>query len=122
MYPVNLIIEVRSQEELEALKAGFEILSDLVKTPSSDFDVKKLTGPHISTIPGMLKRQTLRLIDSSQEARVLINGNIVAVGTIEDMQSRYKTECGMHANSNITMQEWQDGQYKQTKARLLQKL
>jgi hypothetical protein len=45
--------------------------------------------------------------DESQRARLLINGEEVKRGTVEQMKEAYKFQVDINPNANITVQEWQ---------------
>ena len=117
-FPVNLVIEIKSQEELDAIRGGFSILSGVITSK----DLELVEADKVSTVPELLERHQLRRIDSHKEARVLINGTEVAIGTKEEMIDRFKTECSMHQSSNIVVQEWIDGEFKPTLTRRIQQI
>ena len=100
-FPVNFVIEINSDQELEALREADQ---------SDD----------LSTIFELLKKGTLRLLDASKSARVLINSTQVAIGNQKDMLDRFKTECDMHLRSNVLYQEWVDGDFTTVRARRIQ--
>ena len=45
--------------------------------------------------------------DESQRARLLINGEEVKRGTVEQMKEAYKFQININPKANITVQEWQ---------------
>jgi hypothetical protein len=45
--------------------------------------------------------------DESQRARLLINGEEVKRGTVEQMKEAFKLQAGINAKANIAVQEWQ---------------
>lgn len=110
-FPVNLVLEIRTQEEYDYIQEGLKLLNatDLSKSPLA-FNL------------AFLRRVVVKLTDGTKESRVLINGQQIAMGTTEEMTKRYEGECAMHQKSNIVLEEWQDGGYKSSKSRRLQRL
>jgi len=111
-FPLNMVIKVNNQEELNILNDGYATL--IAATESLDVSTKNV-------LSGLIASAELRKVDSHEESRVLINGQEIAIGTKEDMVYRFKTECDMHQGSNVTMQEWKNGKFEQVKARRIQK-
>ena len=109
--PVNLVLEIRTQEEYDYIQTVVEFL----KKP--DTMLLPITAEEIA----LLDRITMRLPDTTKESRVLITGVQIAMGTLEEMNKRYETEIAMH-RSNVVLEEWQDGNYKSIRSRRLQKL
>ena len=109
-FPVNLVLEIRTQEEYDRAQ---EMLKSLGEKSKKDMDTVEV---------GLEDRAVIKMTDSSKESRVLVNGHQIASGTNEEMAKRYDTECAMHIRSNITLQEWQDGDYKPIRLRRLQKI
>lgn len=113
-FPQILTLEIRTQEEFDAVKLGLQALKGMNST--------LLDTEETALFDELLDRAVFKLADGSKEARVLINGQPIATGTTEEMTKRYQTECGMHAKSNIVLQEWQNGDYKALQSRRHQKL
>lgn len=106
-FPINLVLEIRTQEEYDHVQ---EILQRMESGNGSVLDRE------------LSQRVVAKLTDGTREARVLINGQQVAIGTTEEMSQRFLTECGMHQKSNVVLEEWQDGDYKSIRSRRLQRL
>lgn len=107
-YPVNLVVELQNEEEQKAAENAVQLLKDMAENNS-----EAVLSKHVE----ILDRAILKLVDSTQEARVLINGHVIITGTKEEMIDRFRTECDMHTKSNVVAQEWVDGDYKQFMAR-----
>ena len=112
-FPVRMVIELANEDELKTINEGFQLLRDA----ADNLDVSTK-----GTLGKLLDGAQLRQVDSHKEARVLINGQPIAIGTKEEMLDRFKTECSMHQTSNVVIQEWIDGDYKQVGARRVQKV
>jgi hypothetical protein len=107
-YPVNLVLQIQNEEE-------HSIVDKALNDPDS------LTADEISTFDKVMKTIQFRRQDSSTEARVRVGSTIISTGTNEDMEARFRTECAMHANSNVFVEEWISGVWTQRMARKLQK-
>ena len=110
-FPLNMVVKVDNQEELDVLNNGFIMLKDA----SENLDVSTK-----DTLHELLARAELRKVDSCQESRVLINGQPIVTGTKEEMIHRFRTECDMHQNSNVIMQEWKNGKFEAVRTRKVQ--
>ena len=108
-FPVNLVLEIRTQEE-------YDRIQEIRMAP----ETSELTLVAVEEM--LADRSVIKMTDISKESRVLVNGHPIANGTNEEMAKRYDTECAMHIRSNITLQEWQDGDYKPIRLRRLQKI
>ena len=112
-FPVNLTLEIRTQEEYDRIQAILAALKApkpaerMAPVPESDIE--------------LLDRAVMKLTDSSKEARVRINGHPISLGTTEAMTTRYHTECGIDSKCNIVLEEWRDGEYKSIATRRFQK-
>ena len=104
-FPVNFVLELRTQEEYDAVQDIIGFIKEQYREPMNPKIIE------------LFDNSTIRLMDSSKESRVLINGTPVATGTTEDMTKRYKTECDMHMKSNVVLEEWANGSYSSTKSR-----
>lgn len=97
-FPVKIEIEIRNQEDL-----------DMWTKHSAEL-------PHV-----LMSRTKYRRMNPNKEARVIISGKTISTGTIEDMLKRFKMECGMHRQSNILVQQWENGDFKTVQARRIQR-
>ena len=105
-FPVLLTIRLDNESEHELMQ---RVLGSTKKWCAS-------TAGMASAVP-LLERAQLRRFDGKQ-ARLLIGGRVVATGNLEDITTKYATECGIH-KSNVSLEEWIDGEYKQTKSRIV---
>lgn len=118
-FPVNLVLEIRTQEEYDRVQEGLKFLNTINTEDDCSCSVK--ADPVTSNLD-LLKRIIIKLADSAKESRIRINGHQIAMGTTEDMIKRYETESAMHVKSNIVLEEWRDGEYTSIRSRRLQKL
>ena len=107
-FPLLLTIRIDNADEYELMKRAFADMKDYC---GSDVGMSEC-------IP-LLERMQLRRTDGKQ-ARLRINGVVVATGNLEEMTIKFQTECGMHSRSNIALDEWVDGSYNQVKVRNIQ--
>jgi len=110
-FPVNLVLEIRTQEEYDCVQEALRLLK-----------CETIEDLDPTILDQLQDRVVVKLADATKESRVRINGYPVAFGTNEEMLQRYETECGMHLRSNVTLEEWRDGNYKSIKSRRLQKM
>lgn len=108
-FPINLVLQLQNEQEYNLVERALD--------PDSHIDKSE-----ISTFTGLVNRIEYRRPDSSREARVRIGISEISQGTIEEMEARFRTECAMHSNSNVIMDEWINGGWKQVHARKLQTL
>jgi hypothetical protein len=85
-FPVNLIIPVTTTEEEQIVE---KILSDAL--PNYDF----------------LSKIYYENPDETQRARLLINGEEVKRGTVEQMKEAFTLQSSINSKANIIVQEWQ---------------
>jgi len=85
-FPINFIIPILSEEEAKVVE---KFLTDAV--PSNTF----------------LTKSYYEHQDESQRARLMINGEEVKRGSVEQMKNAYKLQSDMNQKINIAVQEWQ---------------
>jgi hypothetical protein len=113
--PVKLELEIRTPKEEEIVN---NLLKSLRSADTSAPSLSETLGN--SATHELLARVKFRKLDASKEARLLIAGKTIATGTIEDMTKRYQTECAMH-KSDVTLQQWENGNFKVSRVRRLQR-
>lgn len=104
MFPVNLVVRIDNEEELKAIK----ILLDLQHCQDSD---------SLSTLANLVKKHEFVNTDQTKEARILVAGKQLAMGTLESMKHRFKTECGVSTSASVELQRWSNGGWKNISAR-----
>ena len=105
-FPILLTIRVENEKEYEIMLTAFQAAKAYCAN----------TIGLIESVP-LFERMQLRRFDGKQ-ARLLLNGREVATGNLEDMSTKFKTECGIH-KSNVALEEWVDGRYTQIKSRFV---
>lgn len=108
-FPINLVLQLQDEQEHNLVERALD--------PDSRIDKSE-----ISTFAELVNRIEYRRPDSSKEARVRIGILEIAKGTTEEMKARFRTECDMHSKSNVIMDEWVNGGWKQVHVRKLQAL
>ena len=87
-FPINLVIPLASAKELEIVE---RLLADARTNDSNTFLAKAHYSNH----------------DESQQARLMINGEEVKRGTLEQMRAAFQLQTEMSQKANILVQEWQ---------------
>jgi hypothetical protein len=85
-FPINLVIPIASESEGKLVE---KILADALS--ANEF----------------LSRAHYVNPDESQRARLLINGEEVKRGTVEQMKEAFKFQTNINPKANVTVQEWQ---------------
>jgi len=104
LLPIIYSIRINNEEELA------EIMKIRELPITNELRITEALG-------NTLKSGVFQLVDSKVEARVLVQGKVIATGPFEEMLKRYKTESEMHTGSNLTLQKWADGDYKTERSR-----
>jgi hypothetical protein len=86
-FPVNLVIPITSEDDYLA--------------------VEKLITEATENHAFLSKAYFDEQVDESQRARLMINGEEVKRGTVEQMKEAYKLQAGISLKTNIAVQEWQ---------------
>ncbi len=108
-FPINLVLQLKTEQEYDLVQRALD--------PDSH-----ITADDISTFDKLREQIEYRRLDSAKEARIRVGASEIAQGTIEEMSGRFRAECGMHSNSNIILEEWVNGNWKQKQVRKLQKI
>lgn len=85
-FPINLVIPVTSDEEGKIIE---KLIADAAITNA------------------FLSKAHYENPDESQRARLMINGEAVVKGSVEQMKEAFRIQAGMSQKSNLAVQEWQ---------------
>lgn len=90
------VIPIQCKSEIDVLH----------KFATGDVNVDEL-----ATIKSLVASGVVKLSDLTREARVVVSNEQLAVGSLQEMRSRFASECSIRSSATVQLQEWRDGQY-----------